>query len=376
MLARLALVALLVVAARASAQTPDEVATAAYTATFDSPAYGYRFSFRYETADTTWTELGTAITSVDTVAGRALFRFDFQDQTYAFDGELYRVRVPRTRKTYVDSTLAEMNEGVVSLLGYHPTAGTGLLNMHNAAAELTDGGRAAVGGAPCRKLTYSAQPLDVPGPQIEVCYDDATRFPSQIVIRASNAGDDLETIDIQFSALRAIPAPAESVFSLRGSDGYAEVPYDSSGEPLLALGVEAPAFSLVTPTGETVRLADYRGRPVLVDFWGTWCAPCVAALPEIEALHAAYPDLVVLGLASYEDTGTDAEAFARQRGATYPVVHAPTGLVEAYLVRAFPTYYLIGPDGDVRFTVVHDDDNPEAEADIRAAVGVLLGAPR
>lgn len=375
MLSRPALVVLLVFSASAAAQTPDEVATAAIAATLDTPAYTYRFAIRVETPDTLITEGGTATTRVDTTAGVALFRLDLADQTLAFDGGAFRVRDRRMRKVYVDSTLSEMGESIAAVIGYHPTIGTMLLNLHNGASELTDGGRDAVGGAPCRRLTYSREPLDIPGPQIAVCYDDDLRLPSQVVIRGTGRDGVPSVIEIIYEGVRAVPVPADTVFSLPATDGYTEVPYDQSGEPLLAVGTEAPPFALTTASGDPVRLADYRGRPVLIDFWGTWCAPCVAALPEIQALHEAYPELVVLGLASFEDADIDPGAFAWRRGATYPVVRAPTDLVEAYLVYAFPTYYLIGPDGDVRFTAVHDS-NPDAEADVRAAVGVLLGAPR
>lgn len=368
----LALLTLPALCAQSSAQTPDEVAGAAFDATLDTPAFAYRFEIRFGTADTTMTERGTATTRADTAAGVTLFRLDLGDETAAFDGGAYRVRSSRTRKVYVDSTLSKIEDGVAGALRFHPTIGTSLADLHNNAAELTDGGRDAVGNAPCRRLTYSRDPLDAGGPFIAVCYDDATRLPSQILIRTAEAN----TLELLFTDVRAVPVPADSVFSLPATGGYAEIPYDASGTPRLAVGTPAPTFALATSGGAPVRLADYRGRPVLLDFWGSWCSPCVEALPKVQALQEAYPDLVVLGLASYEDADADPEAFARARGATYPVARAPEDVIEAYLVRAFPTYYLVGPDGDIRYSVVHDDDDGSAEADIRAAVGILLGAPR
>lgn len=371
---RLAALLLLLVPC-ASAQTPDEVASAAFAATLDTPAYAYRFEIRVEAEDTTMTDEGTVIASVDTTAKAALFRVEFGGETVAFDGSAYRVRNPRTRKVYVDTTRSAMNDGIVSALQFHPTLGTGLLSLHNNALVLTDEGDDDDDGAPCRRITYSATEVDSLTSFVSVCYDAATRLPSHVLARTvglENVPDGW--MDVFYTDVRAVPAPADSAFSLV-TDGYTEAPYHSADTPLLALGASAPSFAIATPDGATLQLGDSHGRLVLLDFWGTWCAPCVEALPEMEALHQAYPDLVVLGLASYEDDATDPEAFARSRGATYPVVRVGENVVEAYRVAAFPTYYLIGPDGDVRFTAVHDG-NPDAVADVRAAIGVFLGAPR
>lgn len=371
--ADLLLAALLLVAASARAQTPDEVASAAFAAVNAAPALAYRFAYTIETPDSTTTGGGTVTASIDTLAHRARFRIDQSDQSVAYDGSVYRVLMLRMHRIYADSSAAELTDGVAGLLLLHPTIGTSLLNLHNGAAVLTDDGDDAVDGAPCRRLTYSAAALDSTGSFITVCFDAATGLPSQTrIVRDTDGPVDVE---VRFSDVRTTPVPPPAAFTFAGTAGYTEVPYDRSGEPLVAVGAPAPAFDLVTDDGMPARLGALSGHVVLLDFWGTWCGPCVDALPGIEALSLAYPELVVLGLASYEDAETDPAAFARQRGATYPIVRAPEATVEAYLVRAFPTYYLIGPDGAVRFAAVHDDD-PEAEAHLRTAVAELLGPPR
>ncbi len=237
---------------------------------------------------------------------------------------------------------------------------------------MTLGPRGAVGVEPWQRVVDAMAPPEAPPANVDVCYDDALALPSQITITQAESASE---IVMTFSNLRAVDAPGDSVFTLATPPGYSVVPYDRSGEPLVAVGAPAPALDLIAEDGTAVRLDTFAGQVVLLDFWGTWCGPCVEALPRLDALHRAYPDLVMLGLASYEDAETDPAAFARQRGATYPIVRAPEATVDAYRVRAFPTYYLIGPDGAVRFAAVHDDD-PEAEAHLRTAVADLLGPPR
>ena len=358
----------------ASAQTPDEIASAAFDATLDTPGYAYRFDLSVELADTTMTSHGHVTTRADTTAHVALFRIEMDDQAVAFDGTSYRLRSPRTHKVYVDTTQSGMEQGIASALRFHPTIGTALLSLHNEALVLTDEGDEDTDGAPCRRLAYSATDIDSLASFVSVCYDAATHLPSNILVRTVGLGTPPDMwVDIVFSDTRAIAAPPDSIFSLL-ADGYTEAPY-TSDEPLLALGARAPSFMLTTSDSATIQLDDYDGRPVLLDFWGTWCGPCVEALPEMAALQRDYPDLVVLGLAAYEEDGTDPAAFARARGATYPVARVSEEILDLYHVRAFPTYYLLGPDGSVRFSTVHDT-NPEASADLRTAVGVMLGAPR
>ena len=66
---------------------------------------------------------------------------------------------------------------------------------------------------------------------------------------------------------------------------------------LLKVGTVAPDFQAVTPDGKTVRLSDYRGKVVILDFWATWCGPCKVEIPTLVDLQKKYAnDLVVLGM--------------------------------------------------------------------------------
>ncbi|HEX8298767.1 MAG TPA: TlpA disulfide reductase family protein [Rubricoccaceae bacterium] len=371
MIRSLVLSALALAATTACAQgAAEDLRERAYQAVLDTPGFSYGLTLRYTDADTSWTTEANVVTAAPGGFTRA--RIETPDETAAWDGAVFRVVFPRTHRVYVDSTGEKAEEGVFGLASFHPTFGLRLAHIENQANKVSLGPNVDVGGRPCRRVTYAMAAPGAPAVDIGVCYDDALALPSQITISQAASGSRIE---MTFSDIRAVDAPDASVFAPDTPPGYSAVPYDQSGAPLVAVGAPAPPFSLAADDGTPVRLDAYAGQVVLLDFWGTWCGPCVQALPGLQALHRAYPDLVVLGLAAYEDADADPTAFARQRGATYPIVRAPESVVEAYLVRAFPTYYLIGPDGAVRFTAVHDDD-PDAEAHLRTAVADLLGPPR
>ena len=119
--------------------------------------------------------------------------------------------------------------------------------------------------------------------------------------------------------------------------------------PALRVGDRAPGFALADLDGEPVRLADYAGRPVLVNFWASWCLPCVEEFPLLAAALDEHADigLVVIGIV-YRDRSEAARAFADQIGADWPLAMDPgEAVARAYGVYGPPESWLIGPDGRV-----------------------------
>lgn len=126
------------------------------------------------------------------------------------------------------------------------------------------------------------------------------------------------------------------------------VPY-TPPEPL-AEGTPAPEWSLPTLTGDTVRLADLRGKVVLLDFFYKSCAPCCAALPFLQSIHEKYKDrgVVLLGIDPYDDPVKDEMAdFLAKRGITYTVLFSDRQLPDAYHIAAYPTLFFIDRDGKI-----------------------------
>ena len=120
--------------------------------------------------------------------------------------------------------------------------------------------------------------------------------------------------------------------------------------PALRVGDRAPNFVLTDLDGRTVRLADYAGQPVLVNFWASWCLPdCAEEFPILADAIEGYEDirLAVIGIV-YRDRSEAARAFGDQFGATWPLVMDPGERVaQAYGAFGPPETWLIGPDGTV-----------------------------
>jgi thiol-disulfide isomerase/thioredoxin len=113
-------------------------------------------------------------------------------------------------------------------------------------------------------------------------------------------------------------------------------------------GKPAPAFALKTFDGRPVTLADFQGRVVLLDFWATFCPPCVSALPELQALHSKYgpKGFAVVGV-TVDDRRPLVEKATAQAKVTYPIVQSTPAVWNAYKVNALPSMVLVGRDGRI-----------------------------
>ncbi len=116
-----------------------------------------------------------------------------------------------------------------------------------------------------------------------------------------------------------------------------------------SVGSLAPDFVLADLDGNPVRLDDLRGRPVIVNFWATWCGPCVEEFPLLRQAHERYAadGLAIVGIV-YQDRSEAARAFMERTGATWPATMDPDDRVAtAYGIVAPPETYFIGRDGTI-----------------------------
>jgi peroxiredoxin len=128
------------------------------------------------------------------------------------------------------------------------------------------------------------------------------------------------------------------------------LPRRASASP--PIGQPAPDFTLPDLKGAAVRLRDLRGKVVLIDFWASWCEPCMKELPELEKLHrklATTAPLVVVGV-NLDEQRANAQAVVSRLGLSFPILlDAQRTVAELYDPPKMPATYLVDRSGVLRY---------------------------
>lgn len=118
--------------------------------------------------------------------------------------------------------------------------------------------------------------------------------------------------------------------------------------PELKFGAPAPDFVLNDLSGKAVRLSDYKGKIVLLEFWATWCPPCKLAIPELNELHEKYADsnLVILAVSMDEDIDS-VKDFVADYDVIFPVLFDDKKISESFGIYTIPTALVLDEEGIV-----------------------------
>lgn len=113
----------------------------------------------------------------------------------------------------------------------------------------------------------------------------------------------------------------------------------------IQIGDKAPDFTLTDINGQTVSLSDFEGQQVIVNFWTSWCGPCLEEMPNFQKFHETYPDVVLLTInCNPEDS---IEEFVTNNGYTFPVLLDSGEVQQAYGITGYPETFVINEDGIV-----------------------------
>lgn len=142
-------------------------------------------------------------------------------------------------------------------------------------------------------------------------------------------------------------------------------------------GKPAPAFELATYIGKKVSLSDFRGKVVLLDFWATFCPPCMQALPELQSLHLrnAGRGFSVVGVTVDDRDALVNEATAKAK-VTYPILRSTSQVWNAYKVNALPALILVGRDGNIIRRYGGEADKKAMIAEIEKALAAPAPSTR
>ena len=162
--------------------------------------------------------------------------------------------------------------------------------------------------------------------------------------------------------LRQIPIPSGST-NVGVITSVVDAPNTSA-----RVGGQAPDFVWITPSGETKRLSGLRGTPVVLNFWATWCKPCVAEMPRLEAAARANPDVRFFEIDLDED-GAKVRGFFDSLGITHlePLIDVGSVVARKYeLGSGVPDTFFIGRDGIVKAAVLGEMDDAKIATGIAA----------
>ena len=141
----------------------------------------------------------------------------------------------------------------------------------------------------------------------------------------------------------------------------------------------APDFTLLTLDGNEVSLSDFKGQVVVINYWATWCPPCVREIPRLLRISEQYRDqgVVVLGVnTTWQDDRAKVEQFVREKAMRYPVLLESTSdVAEQYRVRLMPTTFIIDRSGRIVHSKVGEVDEATLEGQIKTLIAAQPTSP-
>src|SRR5262245_41874450 len=159
----------------------------------------------------------------------------------------------------------------------------------------------------------------------------------------------------------------ESLTSARGAAPAADGSCDQTGKSTFD-------FVLKDQNNQPVRLAEYKGKVVIVNFWATWCGPCKTEIPDFVKLYAEYKDkgLVIVGI-SIDDSAEQLQSFMREYKMNYPVVQMRPEVEDAWgPFYGYPTSFVVARDGSICTKHIGPATKEQFESEIKPLLKALL----
>jgi peroxiredoxin len=180
-------------------------------------------------------------------------------------------------------------------------------------------------------------------------------------VRGLSASERWTRIGLSLVVLVAILGAA---WAIGGKEGFSNIGRGGMNRTLLPkVGQPAPDFTTYDVSGNVVSLSDFKGKPVWLNFWGSWCPPCRSEMPDAEAAYEQLaPKGLVLLAVSLDEPADAAAAFAARNNATFTILSDPnranTG--QFYPILNFPTHLFIDSSGIIRRVVLSDLSTDDA----------------
>jgi len=174
-------------------------------------------------------------------------------------------------------------------------------------------------------------------------------LPRRTVFAQSTDGKETLRHTLTISDLQVNVRMNAGQFTQVAPEGYATERLKPQSPKMLEKGQAAPNFTLKDAQGKDVSLRDFKGKVVVLDFWGTWCGPCQMAMPAIQKVHEKYRDkgVVVIGISCREKAGADPAKMMRDKGCDYGLLLNGEKITSDWHVPGYPTLYVIDQQGRI-----------------------------
>ncbi len=160
--------------------------------------------------------------------------------------------------------------------------------------------------------------------------------------------------EYRYSNIKINPELSDDLFSLKVPEGYSVENFEAPSEQgSMPSGAMMPSFELKDINGKMVNSSSFKGKVMVLDFWGTWCKWCVTAMPKLQELHKKYEKnkkVEVLGISCSEPENAEPKKFLAEHNATYNSLLLGDEVARSFSVNGFPTLFVIGKDGRIVHT--------------------------
>ncbi len=272
----------------------------------------------------------------------------------AYDGKTIRKLDRKAKVVYVNEPDEKGQYLLVGQIDLIPKAFRSYTPFSEelAASKIRFDGNAVIQGIPCNVVfvDYGDSTLNE---RVWWYFGKLDNIPRQVMkfyyAQGQERGNLITLSNLKFNI------PVDSLtFQLQAPEGYQVKKYEGFGKSrtTIQIGEPAPDWTLTDSKGETHSLEDFRGQVLVLDFWATWCGPCLAAMPKLQMLHEHYQKkgVKVVGISTWESG--DPVKLMNERNCSYLLLLNGDKVAKEYSISGLPTLYVIGADGKIVYSDV------------------------